>query len=386
MDVIVLGGAGDMGSRAVRDLARDADVGRLTIADANLERARRLGEELGRDGVEAIRVDADDQASLVAALRDHDAAGGAIGPFYLYEAPIVRAAIAAGVPYASICDDYDAAKAALALGAEARAGGVPVVTGCGWTPGLSNVLARHAADRLDEVETIDVAWGASAADSEGFAVILHTIHIFTGKVPSWRDGGEVEVEAGGGRRRVRFPAPVGEIDVFDLGHPEPVTLPRSMPGVRTVTLKGGLSEAPLNGLARALARLRLTDTPVKKRRVGKVIKAAMPLLGRLGAAGEPSSAIRVDVSGRLGGEPRTVSYGAAGHMGTLTGVPLAIAVRMLARGEIAAPGVSAPEAVIPPERFLGAVAARGVAIVEMAADRPLELGDAAAQEAPAINP
>jgi lysine 6-dehydrogenase len=381
MDVVVLGGAGDMGSLAVRDLAQDPDVGRLTIADANLEAGRRLAAELDRDRVEAIRVDADDRSALAAALRGHDAAGGAIGPFYLYEAPIVRAAIDAGVPYASICDDYDAAKAALALDAEARSAGVPVVTGIGWTPGLSNVLARHAADRLDEVETIEVAWGASAVDSAGFAVILHTIHIFTGQVPSWRDGREVAVEAGSGRQRVRFPAPVGEIDVFHLGHPEPVTMPRFLSGVKTVTLKGGLSERPLNTLARTLARLGLTDTPAKKRWLGQAIKGAMPVLGRLGAVEEPCSAIRVDVSGRVGGEPRTVSYGAADHMEALTGVPLAIGVRMLARGEIA-PGVHAPEAVVPPGPFLAGLAARGVTILEMAADRPLELAENASTVSP----
>jgi lysine 6-dehydrogenase len=382
MDVVVLGGAGEMGSRAVRDLAQDPDVDRLTIADANLEAGRRLAAELDRDRVEAIRVDADDHGALVAALRGHDAAGGAIGPFYLYEAPIVRASIEARVPYASICDDYDAAKAALALDAKARAAGVPVVTGIGWTPGLSNVLARHAADRLDEAETIEVAWGASAMDSAGFAVILHTIHIFTGQVPSWRDGREVEVKAGSGRQRVRFPAPVGEIDVFHLGHPEPVTMPRFLSDVKTVTLKGGLSEGPLNTLARALARLRLTDTPAKKRWLGKAIKGTMPVLGRLGAVEEPCSAIRVDVRGRVGGEPRTVSYGAAGHMEALTGVPLAIGVRMLARGEIAAPGVHAPEAVVPPGPFLAGLAAREVTILEMAADRPLDLAESATMVSP----
>lgn len=371
MDVIVLGGAGDMGSRAVRDLAEDPVVGRLTIADSNLETARRLAGALDRDGVEAVRVDADDHSSLVAVLGGHDAAGGAIGPFYLYEAPLVRAAIDARVPYVSICDDYDAAKAALALDPEAEEAGVPVVTGLGWTPGISNVLARRAADGLDQVDAIEVAWGGSASDSEGYAVILHTIHIFTGNVPSYRDGREVQIEAGTGRQRVRFPAPVGEIDVFHLGHPEPVTLPRVVPDVRTVTLKGGLSERPLNTLARAIARLGLTDTPARKGMLATAIKRAMPLLARLGPPDEPCSAVRVDVHGRAGGEARSIAYGVADHMATLTGVPLAIGMRMLARGEISAAGVSPPEAVVPPDPFIAALTKRGVTVLEMAQDRPL---------------
>jgi lysine 6-dehydrogenase len=373
MDVIVLGGAGEMGSRAVRDLAADPELGRLTIADADLDRAGVLAESLRRDGaeVDAVRVDADDHSELVSAMRGHDAAAGAIGPFYRYEAPVARAAIEARVPYVSLCDDYDAAKDVLALDGAARSAGVSVVTGMGWTPGISNILARRAAERLDAVEALAVAWGSSAADSEGFAVIMHTVHIFTGRVPSFRGGEEVLVEAGGGRRRVRFPDPVGEISVFDLGHPEPVTLPRFLGGVDEVSLKGGLSEASLNSLARLLARARLTDTPAKKLRLAKAIKLAMPVLSRLGRPPEPCSAVRVDVRGRLAGEERTISYGVADHMDRLTGIPLAIGARMLACGQIDAPGVAAPEAVVEPDSFLAELQERGIVALEMAQDRPL---------------
>jgi lysine 6-dehydrogenase len=372
MDVIVLGGAGDMGSRAVRDLAVDPEVSTLTIADVHRERARELAASLRPDSVDAIQIDADDHPALVSALRGHDAAAGAIGPFYRYEVPVARAAIEARVPYVSLCDDYDAARDVLALDDMARSAGVTVVTGLGWTPGISNVLARRAAACLDTVEAIDVAWGSSAADSEGLAVIMHTIHIFTGRVPSFRGGREIEVEAGAGRKRVRFPEPVGTIDVFDLGHPEPVTLPRFISGLEEVTLKGGLSEAPLNSLARFLARARLTDTPAKKRRLASAIKFAMPALTRLGTPSDPCSAVRVDVRGRAAGEERTISYGVADHMDRLTGIPLAIGARMLARGEIEAPGVTAPEAVVDPDAFLAELRARGIEALEMAQDRPLD--------------
>ncbi|MFN3591658.1 MAG: hypothetical protein ACK4TG_05680, partial [Thermaurantiacus sp.] len=78
------------------------------------------------------------------------------------QAETVRAAIEAGVPYVSLCDDYDAAQAVLELDLLAKEKGVTVITGLGWTPGLSNVLARRAADQLDEVDEIHVAWAGSA--------------------------------------------------------------------------------------------------------------------------------------------------------------------------------------------------------------------------------
>ena len=369
MKILVLGGAGDMASRAVRELAAEPGITAVTVADYNLEPAKRLASELG-EKVSAEWVDANDHMALVETIRGHDAAASGIGPFYRYEARVARAAIEAHVPYVSLCDDFDGTQAVLELDNAAKAAGVTVLTGLGWTPGLSNLLARKGAGQFDIVDEINVAWGSSASDSEGYAVILHTLHIFTGRVPSFQKGRLVDVPAGSGREVVLFPPPVGRVNCYHLGHPEPVTLPRFLPGVRTVTLKGGLSEQPLNELAIWLARLRLTDSPAKKDALGQIIKATLPFLSKLGEAEEPCSAVRVDVGGWTGGVYRQVSYGAAAHMPELTGVPLAMGALMLARGEIRMPGVVAPEACIEPVAFLAELERRGVAIHDMTGQWP----------------
>jgi lysine 6-dehydrogenase len=369
MRIIVLGGAGDMASRAVRELAAEPEVTAVTVADYDLEAAERLASDVGAK-VSAVWVDANDHDALVAAIGGHDAAASGIGPFYRYEAQVAQAAIAARVPYVSLCDDYDAAQAVLELDGAAKAAGVTVLTGLGWTPGLSNVLARRGAEQFDLVDEINVAWGSSASDSEGYAVILHTLHIFTGQVPSFQKGRWVDVPAGSGREVILFPPPVGQVNCYHLGHPEPVTLPRFLPGLRTVTLKGGLSEQPLNDLALWLARLRLTDTPAKKDVLGQIIKATLPFLSKLGEAEEPCSAVRVDVGGWVDGAYRQVSYGAAAHMPELTGLPLAIGALMLARGDIRKPGVVAPEACIAPEPFLAELEKRGVIVHDMTGQWP----------------
>jgi lysine 6-dehydrogenase len=376
MRIIVLGGGGDMASRAVCELAAEPGVTGVTVADYNLEAAERLASELGGK-VSAAWVDANAGDALVETIRGHDAAACGIGPFYRYEVKAAQAAIEAGVPYVSLCDDYDAAQAVLALDDAARAAGVTVLTGLGWTPGLSNILARKGAEQFDLVDEINVAWGSSASDSEGYAVILHTMHIFTGLVPSFQKGRLVNVRAGSDKEVVLFPPPVGRVNCYHLGHPEPVTLPRFLPGVRTVTLKGGLSEQPLNDLALWLARLRLTDTPRKLDVLGQIIKAALPFLSRLGAAEDPCSAVRVDVGGWTEGCYHQVSYGAAAHMNKLTGLPLAIGALMLARGDIHAPGVVAPEACIEPDPFLAELEERGVAVHDMSDQWPAAIGKGA---------
>jgi lysine 6-dehydrogenase len=369
MRIIVLGGAGDMARRAVRELANEPEVSSVTVADYNLAAADHLASQLG-DKVTPVWVDANDHDCLVAAISGHDAAASGIGPFYKYEARVAEAAIEAGVPYVSLCDDYDAAQAVLELDGKAQAAGVTVLTGLGWTPGLSNILARKGAAQLDRVQDINVAWGSSASDSEGYAVILHTMHIFTGRVPSYQKGHLVDVPAGSGKEVVLFPPPVGRVNCYHVGHPEPVTLPRFVPGLREVTLKGGLSEQPLNDLAIWLARLRLTDTPAKKDVLGKIIKAALPFLSKLGEAEEPCSAVRVDVGGWKDDAYHEVSYGAAAHMAELTGLPLAIGALMLARRTVHVPGVVAPEACIDPDTFLHELEKRGVEVHDMTGQWP----------------
>lgn len=369
MKIIVLGGAGDMASRAAQELAAEPEVHTVTVADCNLPAAERLASELG-DKVVARWVDANDRQALVEAICGHNAAASGIGPAYRYEAKVAEAAIEAGVPYVSLCDDYDGTQAVLELDEAAKAAGVTVLTGLGWTPGLSNLLARKGAEQFDLVDEVNVSWGSSASDSEGFAVILHTLHIFSGRVPSFQKGRLINVPAGSGKEVVLFPPPVGRVNCYHLGHPEPVTLPRFMPHLRTVTLKGGLSEQPLNDLAIWLARLRLTDTPAKKDVLGQIIKATLPVLSKLGEAEEPCSAVRVDVGGWRGGNYDQVSYGAAAHMPELTGLPLAVGALLLARGEVRMPGVVAPEACLEVEPFLAELERRGIPIHDMTGEWP----------------
>lgn len=362
MRIIAMGGAGDMGSHAVRDLARQEEVTEIMIADYDEVKADLLARELGSK-CKAMRVDADNASELARAIEGYDVATGAIGPFYKYEYKVAKGALAAGVNYVSICDDYDAAQAVIELDKEAKKKKVTILTGLGWTPGLSNVLARKGADQLDDVEEIAIAWGGSASDSEGYAVILHTIHIFTGFVPSYQNGRTKMVQAGSDREKILFPEPVGEIYVYNLGHPEPVTIPLFIKA-KNVTLKGGLSEEELNTVARWLAKLHLTTSARQKDMVGKTVKFLGPLLFKLGKPENPCSAIRVDITGRKGGAPKQITYGAADHMNAITGLPLAVGALMMGRGEISAKGVQAPESCVDPDRFLEELGQRDLKVYE----------------------
>src|SRR5690606_18907504 len=135
---------------------------------------------------------------------------------------------------------------------------------------------------LDAAREAHIAWAASVTDSEGFAVILHTLHMLTGHVPTFMNGEARMVPAGSGRRVVEFPPPMGRVAVFHVGHPEPVTLPRFMPQLQTAPLRGGLAERSLQGITPLLVRLGLTRTPAARERLAPLLHPVPRLVRMMG--------------------------------------------------------------------------------------------------------
>lgn len=362
MKIVVLGGAGDMGSAAVEDLLKFTDVKQVTIAARDTAAAEKLASTLGDPRAVVQKVEATSHADLVRVMQDHDVAAGALGPFYRFEKPLVEAALAAGVDYVSICDDHDAAEAVLALDQAAAEKERKILTGLGWTPGITNMLARKGYDELENVEAIHVYWAGSAGDSEGLAVILHTLHIFTGKVISFQDGEFVKVQAGSDQEIVDFPAPLGKITVFHLGHPEPVTLPRYLPGVQEITLKGGLAENYLHSLAKMMVALGLTSTASRKQKLGTLMKKVLPLFPT--AKNRSLSGARIDITGVRNGKKVQITYATVDQMRRLTGIPLSIGAYMMCQGKIKRCGVFGPEAegAINPDAFLQELARRDIQV------------------------
>src|SRR5207244_10054049 len=78
------------------------------------------------------------------------------------ERAVFERAVEAGVPAAGCGDDASTIRGILDLDDAAREAGVALAAGCGLAPGLSDVLARHAAGALDSVDEICVARAGTA--------------------------------------------------------------------------------------------------------------------------------------------------------------------------------------------------------------------------------
>ncbi len=363
MKVIVMGGAGDMGSRAVEDLALSPGVEAVTIADRNAAAAEKLAAALrGRGATVDVRpVDASDHETLVEAMRGYDVVASALGPFYRFEPKLVAAAIEAKVDYASICDDWSAAQTLLdEFDEPARRAGRTILTGLGASPGVTNVGIRYLAGQLDRIRRVDVNVFQPLNAGGGEAVLKHMLYIISGNVAAWRWGTQVMLKACSEARTVEFPR-YGSIKVWNMGHTEPVTIPRFIPDMEECNFFMGFGRG--SGLFVWPARRGLFASD---RRIDAVARLMAPI-ERLTGGREPApGAIRVDVLGEKDGvEVQRVVCG-VGQMREVTGLSLSVGAQLLVQGEVIAEGggVYAPEACLKPEPFLSAMREKGLGAYE----------------------
>jgi hypothetical protein len=248
MKIIVLGAAGKAARAAIHSLVYLGGIEHIYLADHNAEALSKLASDLASLPVSPRFIDAESERSLRERIREADLAIGCLGPFHRYEGNIVRAAITARRDYLSLCDDPEAAQEVYSLDKEARRSGVSILCGCGLTPGLSNLLSCRLGSRMSRVDAVEVSWCQEIGNALGAATLEHLLHACGGKVPLYQRGKVRKVRGGSWEELVEFPPPMGWKAVGFLGHPETLTLPRFLPGVLDVSVRGGV-----DGRARGLA-------------------------------------------------------------------------------------------------------------------------------------
>lgn len=369
----VLLGAGGMGELALRDLVA-SNVESVVVADYDEGKAKALAEKYGtREAhVSAGFVDAGDHDSLLKVMRDADVVASTVGPFSEYGVGVLRAAIDAGVNFVDICDDPQPTVDELSLHDDAKQAGLTAVIGMGNNPGVGNLCAKYGAQKLDEVEEIKFIWVHPAVSRTGEAATLHAIGAFSGNVPAYQDGRWVYVPAGSEKEVVKFPDPVGKVEVYHSGHPEPVTIPRYIK-VRSVFCKGGIvpvwaGQEFIRLLSYGLGSTEPIDVKgvqvVPRDFTASLLKRVLrSLSGSLTSEGEIVKASRVIVKGAKGGDKVTYTYDRIGNDWE-AGIALSIGAQMVARGEVKEKGVFPPEGCMDPQKFFLELKRRGLKIIE----------------------
>ena len=369
MRALVVGGTGGMGQGVARDLIKQEPIKSVILGDINIDPAR-VQEKLRTSGKTSLKkIDVNDHSGMVDAIREADVVINCAGPFYKTAVAVARAAVEAKVNYIDICDDYEAVPILFSsadIDSAAKKAGITVLTGMGSDPGTNNVLVKWYANQLDVVDEIHLFWVVSIAELAG-AAWDHSLHMVTGKIPQYIDGKLDYVDGGTGEETAEFLPPLGTCIVRYVGHPQPITIPKYIEGVKKVVIKGALIPSWVDELIKEQRDTGFLSTDPVEIKGASVVPydLTLRLWDRIPANrdnGPAASGLKVIVKGERGGKRVTYTADIVGRMAPGTGLPASIAALMINAGHVSVKGVVAPEGCIDPERFLAALLERGARI------------------------
>ena len=282
-------GAGGLGRTIALELASDRRVSEIVLLDRRGDRSRAL-QSIGRNvAVTALQADVTDAAGLRRALQKADVAVNATLPDH--NLAIMKTCLDAGCGYVDTSASQDTIVDQMALDEAWRSRGLSAIMSMGSDPGISNIMARAAAERFTSIDGIRVRWAATGSkEIEGFP--LYSREIFLQDALSrpviWDGQKIVEQEIGSGHETYDFPSPVGPRSVQLFWHEEVITLPKRLgKAVGYVDYKHAIDA----NLVRAVYELNALGLLAPERRV-KIGDRAVPFREAfLAAFPEPSTLI-----------------------------------------------------------------------------------------------
>ena len=390
MNYLLLG-AGLQGTAIAWDLLRQVDDTRtLTVVDRDPAALTRLKGRLGEDSrLVPLQIDVEDGERLAPLMRDADAVISAVN--YWFNDSLTALAIANGAHFLDLGGNNEVVARQFARDGEARQAGVTVVPDTGLAPGLAGVLGWHLAEGLDPCDAVRLRVGGLPTRPRpplNYQVVFSVQGLINEYIEDClviRDGEIRTVPGLSELERVVFPEPFGELEAFQTSGGTS-TLPRSLLGrvrsldYKTIRYRGHCEQI------RLLQELGLTSSdPIEldgawvapRDLLAHRLEAVLPregddvvlLLaeaeGHLPADGQkPTRAIRRSIRIIDHNDPDT----GLSAMMRMTGFPTAITARLLASGEVTAPGARPQETIIPAERVLAELEKRGVRVERWESD------------------
>ncbi|TMB84884.1 MAG: hypothetical protein E6J48_01455 [Chloroflexi bacterium] len=382
MHIIVLGGAGAMGRVTVRTLTEYEDVDQITIADYDEERAHDVAATLNSSKILVRQIDVYDSERLSKLVRGANVVLSAVE--YVFNQPILRVCIQEKVHYADLGGLFHMTRKLMDMSPEAEAAGITAILGMGGTPGITNILARAAVDKLDRVDSIKVQLGCSD-DTPSTAPLVAPYSIrtildeFTRPPQVFQNDTWYPQQPLTGQEELIFPLPVGRATAIFSLHSECASFPVSFrdKGIRHVSFKIAFPSDFMKKLKFLVDIGFGSDEPISVRGVKvsprEVLARLLEMTPVEDVEPQDCDVLRVVVAGEAQGQRLEIvnqvvvlPYRRWGiGAGALdTGTPLAIAGRMLANEEIARRGAFGPELCIPVEPFFQELARYDMHVTE----------------------
>ncbi|MCZ8204026.1 saccharopine dehydrogenase C-terminal domain-containing protein [Gemmatimonas sp.] len=382
MRMLVLG-AGLQGSACAFDLLREPTVTAVQLADLQVVALPRFLQRQADSRLMPAVLDVRDEVAVREAFSRCDAVLSAI-PYY-FNAALARLAVEAGVHFTDLGGNTQIVQEQRQLHAAAVARGVSVVPDTGLAPGMVNVIAQHAIDQFETVESVKMFVGGLPQQPEpplGYQIaysIEGMVDYYTTPSLVVRDGQPTTVTALSELESVDFAGDIGTLEAFHTAGGLSTMVYRyagRIPVMEYKTLRYP-GHAAIMAAIRDLGLLGTTPVTVKGTTVAPrdvFVKVAGDQLRR----GKPDLvALRVVATGTSQGRRLSrawevvdrydAEHGISAMMRT-TGYTLSVTGQLQAGGAIAA-GVHTPDECIPAARYFDMLAARGIVVREVPVPR-----------------
>jgi saccharopine dehydrogenase (NAD+, L-lysine-forming) len=346
----VLGAGGIIAPAIVRDLAESEEADELRLLDLDAQRAGVVAAAHGGAKAQVAEVDA--RADLAGALEGLDVLVNSAS--YRVNLDAMRACLAAGCHYLDLGGLYWRTGEQLELSEQFEAAGLLALLGIGSSPGKTNVMAvravRELGGRAERIDVLAAGRDLDPPDGPSYPYAPRTlVDELTLSPIAVTDGEPVELAPLQDGGEYGFPEPIGPAPTIYTLHSEVRTFPESF------------------GCTACSFRLALA--PAVLQRVRGLIGASDEDIAAAGRDAVPASAQTVSahvVQAHAGGESCTVTavtrpmdaWGLGGGI-VSTAAPAAAAVRLLARGAVAARGALPPERCLDPDDLFAELELRG---------------------------
>ncbi len=368
-------GYGGMGKIIVKDLFETTGKkDTIIVAGRNLHAARDVARRFRSSRVTARYADVTKHETLVPAFRSVDVVIHAV--HHEYNVAVMKACLAAGCHYTDLGGLYHWVRPQLKLNNDFKKKKLTAIISMGAAPGITDVMARYAADLLETVETVDIRVGSMDktrvirpspfSSSYSIDTILQECSYPSAVLAQ----GKIKfVEPMSGRVPYQFPLPVGVRKPMYTIHSELATIPRALrsKGIRNCSFKIAFDDdfVVKVGFLKALGFLsekpvRVNGHPIspKKMLLALLKRLPAPVYGKENAY----EIIRVVAHGKKNNQNNqqktiTMDCHTTGmplwNIGVDidTGAPASIGAQMIACGTIAQSGVFVAGDAVPPELF-----------------------------------
>jgi saccharopine dehydrogenase-like NADP-dependent oxidoreductase len=373
MKALILGAVGEMCTPATKDLVKRKIFSDLTLADINIEKLMKLAKELKVPKEKVTKLDASDSKAMRKIMKGKEVVvNGLPKPFAL---EVLKAALELKI---SSCDLGSPDDRMIALDSKAKDLEVSYVAGMGATPGITNLMARHATDALDEVDEIHVSFAAVRPFALSPALLDTILWEFEPELPTriyYQNGEFYPVPPFSGERQIEFPYPIGPQKVYFVPHGETRSFPRNL-GAKRVYVRGTFTPKGMR-LMRSLLEygfydensIQIQDLNISPKEL--IMQALLQMPEANHKEDLYAYGLNVEVIGRKWTKrvkrtywtthPSMAEWGTPYAYSNNVGLPLGICAQMIARGEVQK-GVNAPEAMLEPAVFFDELAKRGIRV------------------------